>query len=493
MAAHRYWRATAFESYGGGDLELSEFHLLSVGVRVDATATLTASVAPDAAGVIANLQDDVLTTSARWSAQAVKALTLQWDFGGSTADIGDIRLAGGSEWRFPLIVKMQWSDNAVSWTDVTVLSGVSWPGPLAKTMLGLSTATGLVAALNFDGSDGSTNFTDLTGRAWTATGGAAISTSNGKAGQSGLFTGGSISTPSAPDLDLGLSYTVQCWIRPSSLSNFGLFHRGFYSTSGNSWDGLTLSVRHLNGNTLRFYYFATAYADEQTVDVVGALSIGTYTHIAMVRDVTAGRVYVNGVLAGSITGLNSPAVSTRPLKVGVWDYSSGAEYFSGNIDLLKISNEVEYTGSFTPPDIPFAFSSVGSNAVRGRAAVMDGFALGSGPALTYGTPKIALPDYLSIESGSVKDQINGVLGEGIGRVNGTVATKGSPNQPVHRKVRLIRERDGVVIREAWSNAVTGEYDFKYVDELQTYTVVSYDHLHNYRAVIADNLVPELMP
>jgi hypothetical protein len=83
------------------------------------------------------------------------------------------------------------------------------------------------------------------------------------------------------------------------------------------------------------------------------------------------------------------------------------------------------------------------------------------------------------------------LGKGRGRVRGTV--KVTPNTPVYRKVRLIRERDGVVIREQFSPPVTGAYDFKFIDELQKWTVVSYDYETLYRAVIADNLTPELMP
>ena len=91
------------------------------------------------------------------------------------------------------------------------------------------------------------------------------------------------------------------------------------------------------------------------------------------------------------------------------------------------------------------------------------------------------------------------LGQGIGRVRGTVKEKHDPaNTPVYRRVRLIVEKSGSVLREMWSDPVTGNYDFQYVDELETYTVLSYDHTHNFRATIADNLslangLVELMP
>ena len=253
MAAHRYWRATSFEAYAGGDLELSGFHLVFGGARVDAPATLTASVDPDVSGVVGALQDTDISTSARWSLSAAKTLTLNWDFGGSPVDVGDIRATGANEFRFPLIVRVWWSDNATTWTSLPPYAGIA---------------------------------------------------------------------------------------------------------------------------------YAKSY----------------------------------GSLAATI-----------PM-----------------------------------------------NVVKGRVTDLS-------------------PTRLTIESGSIKDTLTGVLGEGVGRVKGTVAIKGTPNQFVHRKVRLIREHDGRVIREMWSNPVTGEYDFKYVDELQKFTVVSYDHLLNFRAVISDNLTPELMP
>lgn len=120
--------------------------------------------------------------------------------------------------------------------------------------------------------------------------------------------------------------------------------------------------------------------------------------------------------------------------------------------------------------------------------------IGQGPVMTYGTPAYSQAVRLGPETGAIRDMLTGVLGQGIGRVRGTVKRKDQPaNAPLKRRVRLVRERDGLVLREAWSDAVTGEYDFQYIDELQTWTVIAYDHEHNFRSVIADNLTPEMMP
>ncbi|ABM37552.1 hypothetical protein [Polaromonas naphthalenivorans] len=120
--------------------------------------------------------------------------------------------------------------------------------------------------------------------------------------------------------------------------------------------------------------------------------------------------------------------------------------------------------------------------------------IGVGPAMTYGTPALLQPVYLSVESGAVKDYVTGMLGKGIGRVRGdTVKSESGAEIIVSCKCRLIREKDGLQVRELLSDPVTGIYDFMYVDELQLYTVLAYDHTGAFRAVVADGQVPELMP
>jgi hypothetical protein len=93
-------------------------------------------------------------------------------------------------------------------------------------------------------------------------------------------------------------------------------------------------------------------------------------------------------------------------------------------------------------------------------------------------------------------QLDYVLGgNGLGRVRGRTVEqedKNSPKVPVSRRVRMYRERDGLLIRETWSNA-QGEYDFQRIDSTIAYTVLSYDHEGDFRAVVADRVTPEAMP
>lgn len=77
MAAHKYWQALCMASPTPDTLELSEFHLYSAGVRVDATATLVSSTAPT--GALANLKDANAATGCLWSTGGADVV-LTWEF-----------------------------------------------------------------------------------------------------------------------------------------------------------------------------------------------------------------------------------------------------------------------------------------------------------------------------------------------------------------------------------------------------------------------------
>ena len=199
------------------------------------------------------------------------------------------------------------------------------------------------------------------GRTVTAVGEANASGS-AKFGSNSLTFDGSgdyLTTPSAAILDLGDNYTIECWVYPNSSDlTGGIVHRGIYYASGNgaqseAWASITASIRAL-GSSLRFYFYATTNATEQSVDVSQTyFPANAWTHLAMVRSGTSGKVFANGVLVGTISGLNSNASSDQPLIVGTWVYKvSGndtyAGYWNGRIDELRITRSARYSAAFTP-------------------------------------------------------------------------------------------------------------------------------------------------
>lgn len=106
----------------------------------------------------------------------------------------------------------------------------------------------------------------------------------------------------------------------------------------------------------------------------------------------------------------------------------------------------------------------------------------AGAAAPYSGPKLLA----LVKSG---DTIHG----GAGVITGTVEEKAIPNIPLRRRVRLHRDVDGLMVRETWSDATTGAYTFTDINPAYKYTAIAYDYAHNYRAVVADNLTPEVAP
>jgi hypothetical protein len=85
---------------------------------------------------------------------------------------------------------------------------------------------------------------------------------------------------------------------------------------------------------------------------------------------------------------------------------------------------------------------------------------------------------------------------GHGVIAGTVKEKATQNQAMNqalvRRVQLISTHTNLLVAETWSSP-DGSYWFERIDTRQRYTVVSFDHERHYRAVIADDLSPAVMP
>ena len=214
--------------------------------------------------------------------------------------------------------------------------------------------------MHFSGSNGSTTFIDNSPNnlSITSNNGAKITSSISKfGGTSGFFDGTNdyLSIASNSVFDLTGNYTIEFWAYSSNFGAGGYLHRGFYSTTSQTWAGLSFSIRGIGG--IRFYFYATTNANEQYIDVTTP-SNNIWHHFAMVKSGTTGTVYIDGTLAGTVNSLNTPAVSSQTLRIGVWDYSASSEYFNGYIDEIRITKGIaRYTGNFTVPTSAFLDNS----------------------------------------------------------------------------------------------------------------------------------------
>ena len=70
---------------------------------------------------------------------------------------------------------------------------------------------------------------------------------------------------------------------------------------------------------------------------------------------------------------------------------------------------------------------------------------------------------------------------------GSTANVGVPNAPVRRRVRLHDQATGGLLREMWSDATTGAYQFTGLPA-GTYYVTAFDHTGEYNGEIMTDVV-----
>ncbi|CAA2108205.1 SPRY domain-containing protein [Variovorax paradoxus] len=444
MAAHRYWRAIGLESYGEA-LELTEFHLLGAGVRIDAPAVLTSSIAP-AAGSLANLRDDNLSTGAAWTGASVPALVLSWDFGaGGSADVTDIRLGSAVDAaKFLLAGKMQYSDDATTWVDAWApFAGVAWPGPRTKT-----TSEAIGGWLR-----GFKNDVDLSAGGSIAT----LKTASGLSPR--VVTAGRMA---------GVLQVEFEWINVSlagTTAAVGVMDAAFLPTPSSILGNTPNSWTYTNSGSKRSSSSSVAYGASYTLaDVIG-----------MVVDFSAGSItfYKNGVSQGvAYSGLSFAELFAA---AQMYNFNS---YWQVRVRTKGFTYPVAGATPWEERD-----SAITQNAFRGktRAAAVAVAPTPTTVPVIFGNMRLS-PVYQARG-----DYLTGVIGRGTGRVRGFTLDYVNPlNKPYRCRVRLVRESDGLQLREAWS-AADGSYDFQYVDELQSYTVIAYYEAHGKRAVVTDGL------
>ena len=490
MAINRYWRAVGLEAYAAGDLELVSFHLLdAAGARVDASAALTASIAPDAGGVVENLHDGAMTTTTRWSGKAVKELSLMWDFGGTPVDVNGIQLSGPAQTRFLLFAQVQESNDGLVWNSSAVAQGISWSGPLQPSTVSWGSdfdpyAGSVISNMLFEG-----NIQDLTGRNWSGPVGAYESAGFGLARKFGSFS----EALTSPKIVMGaLDWTLEMQVKITPIT-------GKYAWLV-SQDAIGLSETRgfqlLYGEAEQCFLGSLSASSMPSFNgptISNSAISGKYLFVVFQRRGDVLSISVDGVVRHSpvASGYVVPDKGATPLTIGATNLNTLTDGPFTMQALRFTLGAARYTSDFSAP-VGFENGVNGLNLVRGRVAPVELLTLGGGPVVTYGVPLLSPVMRLTVESGAVNDYTSGVLGKGIGRVAGTVKEKGTPDAPVYRKVRLIREKDGLQMREVWSHPVTGAYSFDHVDELQKFTVLSYDHTGAFRAVVADGQIQELI-
>lgn len=200
--------------------------------------------------------------------------------------------------------------------------------------------------LHFNGSDGSTTFTDNSGspKTVTASGNAQIDTAQKKYGTGSMQLDGSgdyatVSSSSAMNFGTSTDFTVEAWVYVKA---------GGQSDSASKW--ITVSNRsYYFGLYSGFIIVGNGIVNTFFNNTNYASYVGKWTHVAHTRSGTTHRVFLDGVLKATATSSDSYG-ATNSIYVGQDPSPGPGAVMDGWIDDVRITKGVcRYTADFTAP------------------------------------------------------------------------------------------------------------------------------------------------
>lgn len=206
--------------------------------------------------------------------------------------------------------------------------------------------------LHFDGSNGSTTFTDVnaggSSHVWTPTN-ATISNLSAKFGSTSMLTSaGYISTPAHADFNIGTNdFAVDFWFNNNGVAGSGYGLCGQSDSVGNiGTQSFFITRAGATGPIFVSLVSSGAGALSSLTGTTGFSGTSGWHHVALTKSGTTFRLFVDGVLEASTT-LPSINASSRPFTIGRAGDSGTAS--SASIDEFRLTvGSPRWTANFIP-------------------------------------------------------------------------------------------------------------------------------------------------
>jgi hypothetical protein len=151
----------------------------------------------------------------------------------------------------------------------------------------------------------------------------------------------------AGDLRFTSSFTIEAYVRRGRLNaTQAILCKDAGSTKRNY--GMTI----LSNGNIEFSWSKTSGSLKKVTGTIPITDL-EWHHIAGVFNGPGAllAVYVDGAAAGTAATSGTPYTGPEPVLLGARNSASPADWLQGDIDLVRISSGMRYTGAFTPPTV----------------------------------------------------------------------------------------------------------------------------------------------
>lgn len=141
--------------------------------------------------------------------------------------------------------------------------------------------------------------------------------------------------PSSSSLSITGAITVEAWIKIDSIGAYRtIISKEAFQQTGTG-GGYRLAITDLGKVRLDLFQTHNTYT---TAIGTATVTAGVWQHVAGVFDGSQMRIYLNGVLNGTVSTTNAPATGSGNFYLGRFSYSLNPYYFNGLIDEARVSN-----------------------------------------------------------------------------------------------------------------------------------------------------------
>jgi hypothetical protein len=141
------------------------------------------------------------------------------------------------------------------------------------------------------------------------------------------------------------NFTIEFWLNQSATATGMICGTWRTNSSAYVWGIFS------GGAGLGFSYSTSgSYQSANDGKVGTSVSIGVWTHIAIVRNGTTLTLYKDGVSVSTSTSMTNPVSSSQQFWIG--GNAGDSQWLGGYISNMRITNTVVYTANFTPSTTP---------------------------------------------------------------------------------------------------------------------------------------------